>query len=234
MTYFVFDGVDSRSFGVYLFDVETDSAPANSYNELTVPGRNGSLLMSNKRYPNIAHSYDAIIASNYDANLAGFKACLLSKIGYKRLEDDDHADEYYKAVYRSMASFKTLKGRGAGRVRVTFDRKPERYLKSGETVTTLSANGSIINPTAFDSKPLIRIYGSGDVGIGSSLITVLLADGYTDIDCEAMECYKGTVSMNSMVSFSGNDFPVLHAGSNGITLGAGITKVEITPRWWRL
>ena len=31
---------------------------------------------------------------------------------------------------------------------------------------------------------------------------------------------------------SGIDFPRLAAGSTGISLGTGITKVEITPRWF--
>ena len=30
----------------------------------------------------------------------------------------------------------------------------------------------------------------------------------------------------------GVDFPVLSPGENTITLGSGITQIQITPRWW--
>ena len=49
-----------------------------------------------------------------------------------------------------------------------------------------------------------------------------------------MDAYKGTISKNGNVELSDYNFPVLVPGTNTITLGTGITKVEITPRWWQL
>lgn len=83
------------------------------------------------------------------------------------------------------------------------------------------------------AKPLIRVYGKGIVQIGKQTIEILKAPTeYIDIDCDIQDCFEGTVNRNSYVSLT--DFPVLGPGSNGITLGTGITKVEITPRWWIL
>ena len=98
---------------------------------------------------------------------------------------------------------------------------------------TFTSNGSIENPTEFESKPLLRVYGTGTLGIGSQSITISQADVYTDIDCEMMDCFKGTANKNANVSFSDYNFPTLMPGTNGISL-TGITKVEITPRWWIL
>lgn len=89
----------------------------------------------------------------------------------------------------------------------------------------------ITNPTLFDAKPLLRVYGTGTLGIASSTITISSADVYTDIDCELMDCYKGSANKNAYVSFSSNDFPVLKPGSTGFTF-SGITQVDITPRWF--
>lgn len=89
----------------------------------------------------------------------------------------------------------------------------------------------IDNPTLFDAKPLLRVYGTGTLGIASSTITISSADVYTDIDCELMDCYKGSANKNAYVVFSSNDFPVLKPGKTGFTF-SGITQVDITPRWF--
>ena len=52
------------------------------------------------------------------------------------------------------------------------------------------------------------------------------------IDCESGYAYSGANNYNRYVSVSSIDFPTLAPGSNNITLGTGITKVIITPRWW--
>ena len=93
----------------------------------------------------------------------------------------------------------------------------------------------ITNPTYFKSKPKIRVYGSGTFTIANMTITVAAhSQPYIDIDSELQDCYYEDTNMNSYVSFSGNDYPVLAPGVNGIMPTSGITKLEVTPRWWVL
>lgn len=232
--YFVFAGYDTRTLGVSIFALETMSAPKRIYNAATVPGRNGSLLIDQKRYGDTPQRYSAVIYENFENRLAQFRSILMSVCGYQRLEDSISPDEFYLAYYDDVFMATAYSDMSMGHLEVAFTRKPQRFLKTGETVTTLTASGSIENPTLFPAKPLLRIYGTGTVGIGDNAITITSADEYTDIDCDIMEAFKGTASCNQYVQIQGNDFPVLHAGTNGITLGTGITRVDITPRWYRL
>ena len=232
--YFTFAGTDSRTFNVLAFDDNTFNAPARIYTQLDVPARNGALIMDGKSYPNVEHSYNCVIHENFTSNLQDIRNFLLSKVGYQRLEDSMHPDEFYLAYYADDFVTMMKPERDMGHFTVTFTRKPQRFLKSGETAVTLNANGSITNPTLFDSKPLLRVYGTGRVGIGDNSILITDCNEYTDIDCEMMEAYKGTTSCNAYVQIQNNDFPVLHPGANGITLGTGITSVIITPRWYRM
>lgn len=102
----------------------------------------------------------------------------------------------------------------------------------GVTVEVASVVPTILeNPTLFDALPFLRVYGTGILGIGSHTITITAADVYTDIDCEMMDCFKGSANKNQYVQFSGNDFPTLEPGVNGFSF-SGITKVEVKPRWW--
>ena len=102
---------------------------------------------------------------------------------------------------------------------------------SGPITVEVTEGLRLDNPTLFDALPLLRVYGTGVLGVGSHTITITAADEYTDIDCEMMDCFKGSENKNQYVQFSGNDFPTLEPGINGFTF-SGISKVEVKPRWW--
>lgn len=230
--WFTLNGVDSRDFGVYISGQGTFSAPSREYNLLPVPGRNGDLVGPEKRFANCVLTYPAFIYTNFDANIEAFRNFLLSLVGYHDLVDSYHPDEIRKVLFQGPFEPQVTKRNDAGSFDISFICKPQRFLASGQTVTTLTTDGSITNPTLFDSQPLMRVYGTGALGIGSQTVTITQADVYTDIDCEMMDAFKGTANKNPYVQLTDHNFPVFKPGVNNLSLGAGITKVEITPRWW--
>lgn len=232
--YFTLAGVDSRSFGVYISGQGTFSAPRREYNMIPIPGRNGDLVGNEKRFENLELTYPAFICTNFDTNIRDFRNFLLSLVGYQTFSDSYHTDEFRKVLYEGEFEPEVERMNNAGQFEIVFNCKPQRYLNSGTNVTTLTQNGTISNPTRFDSQPLLRVYGAGQLGVNGDTITISSSDVYTDIDCELMDCFKGLTNKNKFVSFSSYNFPVLKPGVNSISLGAGITKVEITPRWWRI
>lgn len=229
--YINFDNTDLRDYGLYISGSNVFNAPERSYNEITIPGRNGVLLGSERRLDNIEVVYPAFIYTDFKTNIAGLKAFLLSRVGYKRLLDTYNPTEYRLAYYAGGLDAEMTSKLDAGQFDLTFNCKPQRYLVSGETPVTLTTSGTINNPTLFDSQPLIRVYGTGSLTVNGVTITISEADGYTDIDCEIMEAYKGSTLKNYAVSLSSTDFPVLSPGSNTITFN-GVTSAVITPRWW--
>ena len=58
---------------------------------------------------------------------------------------------------------------------------------------------------------------------------------YTDLDCELMEAYKDTLatSKNANITLTDGKFFSLIPGANTISF-TGLSKIEITPKWWRL
>lgn len=232
--YFVFDGADSRDFGVYISGQGTFNSPARVYTSQPIPGRNGEIVVSSNRLENVELTYPAYVYTDFRRNLRKLRSFLLSRVGYCRLEDTYQPGEYRMALYRDVLEVNATARNDAGRFDVTFYCKPQRFLLSGAETQVFTAAGSIYNPTMFDSRPLIRVYGTGEVGLGNGTITITAADGYTDLDCDVMEAYKGTVNKNQYVQLSSLDFPVLPPGETGIALGAGITRVEIIPRWWEV
>ena len=232
--YLTFAGKDCRDFGVYISGQGTFSAPARAYEFIDVPGRNGALVGTDKRLENLELTYPAFAYANFREAIRGFRSFLLSQVGYKRLVDTYHPDEFRLACYAGPFEPDVMKTNRAGTFDIVFNCKPQRYLISGETAQVLTETGTVYNPTLFDAQPLIRVYGSGTLRIGASTITVAQSTHeYIDIDCELMDAYNGATNCNSLIMLSSNDFPVLPPGETGISF-TGITRVEITPRWWQL
>ena len=102
-------------------------------------------------------------------------------------------------------------------------------------MATDSANLSVTNPTAFESKPYIKLYGSGAVtlnvssGNSTNSWTISDIDEYIEIDSELMNCYKGTALKNDTVT--GDGFPLLKAGVSTISCVGDVTRIEVIPRW---
>ena len=233
--YFVFDYNDSRDFGVYISGQGTFNAPGREYENIAVPGRDGDLLAPNTRLSNIQLTYPAFIYANFAENMASLKSMLLSRIGYKRLEDTYHPDEFRLAFYRGDLNPTVRSRNDAAEFDLTFECDPRRFLKVGENKWEITSSGTMYNPTGFAAKPLIRVYGSGTLGVGSDTITIASNSyPYIDIDSEVSDCYYGVNNANSLVTFSANDFPVFSEDSTNISASGSITKVEITPRWWRV
>lgn len=230
--YLTYDGADSRDYGVYISGQGVFNSPSRAYEFLDVAGRNGSLIGFEKRLENIEVTYPAFIYANFKKAVAGWRNFLLSRNGYCRLIDSYNPSEYRLAAYVGGLEVEPTSKNDAGQFDITFNCKPQRYLLSGEETRVFTADGTVFNPSHFPSAPFLRVYGSGVLGIGGETITIADADEYTDIDCEIMEAYKGTQSKNYLITNSGIDFPKLYSGENGISLGNGITRVEIVPRWF--
>ena len=229
-----FAGTDLSTYGVYISGSGIYNAPEREYDDIIVPGRNGTLLGNEKRLANVEVTYPAFCYTNFNYFVRALKSFLLSKVGYYPLWDTYYPDEIRMACYRGGTEFDMTRRLDAGSFDLTFDCKPERYLTSGQSETTYAegASTTINNPTPFDAKPLLRVYGTGEFTIGTVTVTVLSNLAYTDIDCDLCDAYYGTVSRNFAIELSGNDFPTLAPGSNAVTVGTGITSVKMVPRWY--
>lgn len=233
--YFTFGNYDSRDFGVYISGEGTYDAPARVYDAISVPGRNGDLLINREKFGNITVTYPAFIAgANFRDKLASFRSAMLSTVGYARLVDTYHPEEFRLAYFGDSIKVDARSQNDGGEFDIIFNCKPQRFLTSGETSQAITNGGNITNPTLFDSKPLIRVTGYGTLTIGSDVITIASGQSYVDIDSETQDCYTGTENKNSKVTFQSNNFPVLPPGDTGITWTGSITRVTITPRWWRI
>lgn len=227
------DGKPTSDFGVFISGVGTYNAPERDTTAVSVPGRNGDLLIDNGRFHNIEITYPCYIVKEFADKFNAFKNYLLSRNGYFKIEDSYDAEHYRKAFHNSGLTPSVQLLHRVGAFEITFNCNPQRFLKDGDNTLILTSDGMMFNPTYFDAKPLIRAYGTGSFTINDITVTITSANEYTDIDCEIMDAFKGSVNCNGNIETTDNKFPVLTSGENTISM-TGITQLEITPRWWEI
>lgn len=169
--YFVFGDVDTRDYeGVYVAFDDVDTTPKRVYEEIEIPARNGLFYLDKGRYEDVEHVYHVIsLTKENGSNLIN---ALASKIGHHRLEDSFNSDEYYEAVFTSGAELNITSEREKNTFKVTFTRKPQRFLKTGETAVSVANNGTITNPTRFDSQPTIITNGYGNFSVNEQPVNI--------------------------------------------------------------
>lgn len=241
---FYFNGKNSADYGIFLKGESTYGAPAKSIEKVSVPGRNGDLIISNGNYENQSYVLKSGIVGvdNLHEKLRDFRSFMLSTDGYCRLEDDYHPDEYRLAHFAGPIDFDVTLLMVA-ECDLTFDCKPQHFLKDGETDLDFvkpNTDLDIFNPTYFPSNPLITITGYGTLQIGNGQITVAKNSyGTINCDCESLNSYSNNSdNANSCVTVRRGTlehmYPQIEPGDNIIRFDSTITKVTVKPRWWML
>ena len=127
-----FGGINSADYGVWITGSGTFSSPERDVEYVSVPGRNGDLIIDNNRWNNIEVTYPANIQSDFDTKIQAFRAAMGRKRGYQRLEDNYHLDEYRMASFTLGIQPETTPLNRGGEFDLVFNCKPQRFLKSGD------------------------------------------------------------------------------------------------------
>lgn len=172
---FSFDNVSSRNYGVYITSDAVYDAPERDVEMISIPGRNGALVLDNGRFENIEVKYPAGIFAENETDFAqavsDLRNYLCSKKGYFRLTDEYNPNEYRMAVYKSGLEVSPVQLR-AGEFEIIFDCKPQRYLTSGETEIIVNDGDTLTNPTQYDASPLLMVEGSGGIEFNGHIINI--------------------------------------------------------------
>lgn len=214
--YLVFDNIDTRNLSnIYVFPNKIDDTPMRVYDVREIAGRNGSLYIDQGRFENVEHKY-SIVATTKAAG-SDFINKLSSKIGYHRLSDSFNSDEFYMATFANGVEVKIPLSRDKNVFEVTFIRKPQRFLTSGETAVDVSNGGTLTNPTLFESSPMLQLKGYGTIAF----------NGYTiNVENEVM----GEILLANSETFSSNSRKVLFS-KLAYETGDTITLEESTIEW---
>ena len=220
-------------------------AAEKDYEATHILGRNGDLLTDNNSYKNVTQPYDIAFGSlekTHSEMAAAVSEWLHSASGYAPLEDSYDPDHFRMAYYQEEHTLTNILNQ-LGRATIKFVCMPQRFLKSGNKKIIFTKTGSILlNPTRFEAKPLITLYGNGEatLTVNDLLVNIKDVGSQITIDSDLGEVYN--VAYNGDIS-SRNDqivwpdathhvFPSFLEGQNTISFTGKIDRVEVTPRWY--
>lgn len=240
-----FNGKSSRDAGVKHIEHYPDlNRPERKIEVVEIPGRSGDIIFQYDAWHNIEREYD-IFAGDGERGTAPGKFISISEWlntprGYARLEDTYEPDifrlAYCTGGYDADNAFTRY-----GRATITFNCRPERFLKSGERELEVANGDILLNPTAYNAKPLLKVSCTSSADLGTIYIETANDNEYeieflqkptteTYIDCDIMDTYfPVSSSRNNTVSIP--DYPRLEPGQNQFIIPPGYT-VKVIPRWF--
>lgn len=169
----------SKSYGVYITGEGVYDAPERDAEMITIPGRNGTFYKDNGRWNNVLVTYKAGMFGDEQTDFADgirrFRNAMAKRTGYQKLYDDYNTDEYRLAVYKGGLDIDAVAVGKAGTFDITFDCKPQRFLKTGDINYAISNGYLLTNQGEFPCYPLLSFTstGSGTISIGSQTIQVI-------------------------------------------------------------
>ena len=231
---FYLDGVDAASAGIHLQKPIVFSEAIPNVESKTIPGRNGALIFDTGSYKNRNGSASCFcLQDDVEAAVSSAGRFLIGGHGYRRLETSDDPNHYWMARVENSPQIE-MRLRVLAPFNISFDCKPQRFLKSGENKTSFTQSGSISNQYGQTALPLITLYGNGTgtLTIGDCVVEVKNLDRVLYLDSDTQNAYNDNGNQNMNVNAP--SFPTLPDGETRIAFSGGINRVEIVPRWWEL
>lgn len=234
--YLIFRECNSLSYGLLVAEKGSYNGASRDVEFISVPGRDGDLIIDNGRHKNITIPYKLTLLNNTERDFKTLahqiKAWLTGEPGYFTLWDSYDPEYFRYAAYIDEVDIEQ-ELEAVGNITVNFNCKPFKYALQGQEPVILTAAATLYNAEAFPSKPYIKITGSGDITltINEEAFSFSGVEDYIEIDSEIMDAYKGITLLNNRMS--GNGFPIFVPGENNIAFTGAVTEIEIIPRWCR-
>ena len=239
--YFVYNNVRSDIMGLRIESKNVFSAPKYEAEFHAIPGRDGEIIIPNRRFPNVQVTYTVFLPAKslteLSQKLTAVKAWLFTEPDrYHELRDSYDTTAFRYGVINTALDIQEQLNR-IGMFTVSFSCLPFKYLLSGSEPEVFTADSfTIVNPTPFTAKPLIRLTGQARTAefkfVHDDVEQTWTIDGMNgplDIDSDIMLIHSNGTPMNDKVE--GPGFPLLLPGSTLIKKVGGIASITITPRF---
>jgi len=224
MNSFIWKGKDSyEDFGIVINKLPHEVIPESDIEEIEIIGRDGTLTIDNKAKKSYLLTIECTLIDF--GKIEEIKTWLQ---GAGDLVFNWKNDFKYEARLNSKVDIKQVLSI-LGEFQIIWKVQPyKKSIRNDQII--LNAPGTIYNPGSANSKPVIKVYGTGAITltINSNIVNLTNVSGYVTINSDLMDCYKDTILKNTDMN---GEFPEFIKESNVISWTGTVTKIEITPNW---
>ena len=233
--WFEYNGVNSMDMYIDIENNISFPSPEADIDFIEVLGRDGDVAIDNQRLKTVNFSIPIRLRLPQDKDVnevaTQISNWLKSDIGWHDLQFSGSPDYKYIAIQHEQFDIsETLKR--YGKTIINFKLKP--YKRKIYTYPVVVTNGmNIVNDGMRNSKPLIKLSGTGDITLknnGRDWLKLRAVDQEITVDSEQMSVYRDIrPQYDKMIDLG--DFPILYTGNNVISWTGNVTRLEIEPRW---
>lgn len=232
---FKYRGESSRNFYLKVGEGRILHSAEQDIQTKEVAGVDGELLIDNKRLKSVPLTIPCEIVLPENKSLEEISQeisnWLRGDVGWNDLELGNDPKYIRRAIHFEQYDIEKV-FRHYGRSVLNFKCKPIKYLKSSLAEIVITNNQIIENTENTNSKPLIKIVGSGDITltIGTKKLLLVGVDRGVIIDCdsESIRTHDGLrPAWGNMIDA---EFPVIEQGKQKITWTGSVTQVKMVPR----
>lgn len=231
--HFTFGTFTSEMVGLRLKTLPDEVVPARKTSKLNILTRDGDLLRDYEAYEPYTLTLDCYLVNDYTLdNIRNLKAMLSQVEG--ELIFSWNPDKVYQARMISQVNFKEIIDYTAS-VQIEFEVQPYATLKSGQQRVEGTGKFTVINPTAYSSKPIIKIIPRSELAkfyVNDVMVGFVNLKEEIILDSELEECFnEAGDNLNHYLDIQ-SDFPVLKPDIN--TFEAFDCDIAIIPNWREL
>lgn len=223
LPYFTFKNIDSSNY-LIVNKLPPIFKAAKDIELIEVQGKDGFLTNDLGSYKGIIKTVECTIRdlSNIDY-ICGWLS------GGGEVIFSNEPTKIYKATIKNQIQFNKVIREFHSFI-IQFECQPHKYSTANDLITLTTSPVNLNNATTVNSKPIIKIYGTGTIvlTINSRAIHLSNVVGYVTIDSDIVDAYKDYTSMNSNMI---GEFPELIVGTNNLAWTGTVSKIEITPNW---
>ena len=224
MNSFIWQGKDSyEDFGIVINKLPPETVPESDIETIEIVGRDGDLTIDNNAKKSYTLPMECTLLDFTRIDevktwlIGGSGDLIFNWQGYKHEARLNNKIDIAQSL-DVMGEFQLIW-------------KVQPYKKSiSNSIITLTSAGTIYSSGSANSKPIIKVFGTGAITltINGNVVSLTNVSEYITLDSEMMDCYKGTQLMNNYMS---GEFPLLAVGNNVFSWTGTVTKVEITPNF---
>lgn len=231
--HFTFGTFTSEMVGLRLKTLPDEVVPARKTSKLNILTRDGDLLRDYEAYEPYTLTLDCYLVNDYTLdNIRNLKAMLSQVEG--ELIFSWNPDKVYQARMISQVNFKEIIDYTAS-VQIEFEVQPYATLKSGQQRVEGTGKFTVINPTAYSSKPIIKVIPRSELAkfyVNDVMVGFVNLKEEIILDSELEECFnEAGDNLNHYLDIQ-SDFPVLKQDIN--TFEAFDCDIAIIPNWREL
>ena len=220
MNSFIWKDKDSYlDYGIIINKLPSTVKAERNIEEIEVEGRDGDLTIDYKTYKPITFTLECTLL-NFE-RINEVKAWL---DGFEDLIFSWENDKYYKAKLVNKIDIEQSLDI-CGEFQLLFKAQPFAYSTQNSIVSLIQAS-TIYNLGSINSKPLIKVFGTGDINliVNGDIVNLYNVIDFITLDSEIMDAYKDTLLKNNDMN---GEFPELVVGENTISWVGAVTKVDI-------